>query len=146
MKKNKLFITTEMSPAQREHLENILNAADRHKSMYNPTGYKATMREAFSYYYVHNPSFDYSPEILESKIEASMYALPTIKGRSRGRITLWKVLFLLVVGVGLAYLFMFLYAHREMYDLSIPLMLVALFSVSAFLIFLPLLFSRRKKE
>jgi len=135
-----------MTSSQREHLENLIYAAERHKKMYNPIGYKSVMKEAFSYYFSHNPRFNYSHQVMEAKVQDELDSLPAIKGSKRGKVTLWKVLFLLVIGVALAYLFMFLYTHRERYHLSVALMLIALFSVSGFLIFFPLLFSRRKKE
>ena len=123
-----------------------LDAARRAVALYQPGPFRENMEAAFRYYVTHHPEMVPDRDELESMVAAFMDSLPRVRGNVRRRLSTLKLLFLLVLGLGGAYTFLFLYFNRKRYDLSEGLVFGGLVVLSFVLMILPMVFSRRKKE
>ena len=135
-----------MTEAQQQHMAGLRESAKRAVAMYNPVTYKKVMEEAFRYYITHHPEMEYGREQQEEAVTTFMDQLPGIRGRSRKSVSALKGLILLVLGMGGAYGFLYLYFHRKKLEVSTGLIFAGLFALSFMLMALPMFFSRRKKE
>lgn len=140
------FDTGLLNATQQARMEELVAAARRAVALGRPAEYRKTMEEAFRYYVTHHPELSGSPDELEGMTADFLRTLPRVKGRTRRQLTALKMLVLLVLGLGGAYTFLYLYFNRARLRLSEGMVFGGLVLLSLFLMALPLFFNRRKKE
>jgi len=146
MKKIPEFDLSALSETQQQHMRELTASAQRAVLLYQPQAYRKAMEEAFRYYITHHPEMEYDRSQQESVVQTFLYKLPKIPGRIRRQMGAVKGLFLLVLGLGGAYGFLYLYFNRKKLEVSTGLIFVGLFVLSFVLMAVPMLFLRRRKE
>lgn len=139
----KALDTGALTAVQAEHLEGLLDAADRARKLRQPEPYKRAMEEVYVYYFRHHPDYNLGETEARARAEDLVKRLPRVRTRGPARLTPWKLAILLVVGIGAAYAFIYLFFNHKKLNLSPGLLLAGLFAFSLFMIILPMLFSRK---
>lgn len=139
------FDLSTLEEEQKQALTQLLDSARRAQKLRQPRAYSRNLHQACIYYLGHS-SRDALPQAQrEAAAERMLDDFPSVKGRDKVTLTIWKGALMILLGIGAAFTFLYLYFNRESLDISPVLLFIGLIVFTILLILLPFVFSKRKE-
>jgi hypothetical protein len=136
----KFFSMHTLSQTQQTRLEELLAAAERAKKLRQGEAFEDAMRLAYTYYLKHSSVQNHGDTGIEKRVEALMEALPNVRRRQAASMNAWKGALMILLGIGGAFGFLYLYFNPHAPYIPKALLFAGLVAFTALIISIPMLF------